>query len=242
MWVYMSEYAKFIFKDFPTESVVHKTVDSTESEIQDQLIAGAVVQHLETIVPADTTSTVQASETHDAVQEEIDLTKIRAESYSLGYEEAKRETEPLIEQLKSDLHFSTILHQQLDVIAPKNDIDKQLLTFSVECIKTIADRLLLSLPVEFDKILLNEMLSITHKFYKEGQITIRVHTNRLEYSEDLIKSDARIKPENVNIVVDDNLGSNDCVVEWDETRLEYDQERIKLEIDRIFNQLQQIHS
>lgn len=241
----MPKYQKFVFKDFPKDSVVHTPADSTESDMKDQLIAGAVVQHLETIV--DSTNTQNDIETIQEIPEsekepEVDLTEIRAESYKLGYEEAKKESDILIEQLKSDLNFSTLLHQKLDSIAPTKNIDQELLTFSVECIKSIANKLFVSLPVEFNQILLKEMLSITHKFYKEGQITVRVHTNRLEYSQDLLKSDERMKHANVNILVDENLGINDCVVEWSETRLEYNQELIKNEIDRIFDQLEQHNS
>lgn len=242
----MPKYQKFVFKDFPKESVVHTPANSTESDIKDQIIAGAVVQHLETIIESSNPSNTQEDSSenveHTPEQEkepEVDLTEIRAESYKLGYEEAKKEDEVLIEQLKSDLNFSTLLQQKLDSIAPTKNIDQELLTFSVECIKSIANKLFLALPVEFNQVLLKEMLSITHKFYKEGQITVRVHTNRLEYSQDLLKSDSRIKQESVNILVDENLGINDCVVEWNETRLEYNQEMIKSEVDRIFDQLEQ---
>lgn len=225
------EYQKFIFQDLPTNSVVHKTQNDVESEVQNSIIADAVVQHLGTVVN-------HPAEEHK--EPEPDLTAIRAESYELGYNEAKMEFEPLIEQLKSDLHFSTLLHQKIEAISPKHEIDKEFLQFAVDIIKSVTEKLFLSVPVEFEKILFQEILSIAQKFYKEGKITVRVHSKRTDYCRNLLNEDNSMPREHIDVVVDDDLGDNDCVVEWNETKLEYNQERVKDEIEKIFNQLEQL--
>jgi flagellar biosynthesis/type III secretory pathway protein FliH len=226
----MKEYQKFVFQDFPKSAVVH-TAESSDSNEQDQAIADVVIEHLENVTkPAE----------EDKVEESpIDLTQVRAESYSLGYNDAKMELEPLIEKLKTEFRISELLEDKISKINPKPNLEEEVLNCVIDIIKGIATKLYLLLPRNFEGIIKNEVLDLVKRVHKSGKITIRVHKDQFEYCSNIINSFSEEYKayDNIDIVIDEDLGNNDCIVDFDDTRIEYSQERIATEIDNIVTKL-----
>ena len=230
----MVEYQKFVFRTFPEHAVVRKMQDMSTVDVQhDNLITDVVVQHLENIV----TDHVQDDGTSNKHVEEVDITQVRTESYDLGYKEATMALEPLMEQLKAEFHLADTLKQKLEEISPKRDVDKETMNLMIETIKDIADKLYLKLPMDFGRMLSSEMFGVVKKFYKDGKITLRVHKDRMEYCNNVVSSIGSLQRNNIDVVIDEDLGNNDCIIEWDETRVEYSHEQLKSEVDRIVNML-----
>ncbi len=76
-------------------------------------------------------------------------------------------------------------------------------------------------------------------FYKEGLITLTIHPDRYAFCTEVLQSDeipSRFK-DNFQIIQDDKLNKDDCSLEWLDTRLEYNQEQLSAEIDKIIEQL-----
>ena len=83
------------------------------------------------------------------------------------------------------------------------------------------------------------MIEKLKSFYKDGSIVLTIHPDRYDFCTEVLQSDAipsKFK-ENFQIVKDDKLGLDDCILDYDETRLEYNQEQLTAEIDKIIEQL-----
>ena len=80
---------------------------------------------------------------------------------------------------------------------------------------------------------------LLNKYYKTGEITIKVNPERVDYCENLLKIKAlpaRIAG-NVKIAPEDTIGKSDCTLAWNETELEYSQEQITKDTDAILEHL-----
>jgi flagellar biosynthesis/type III secretory pathway protein FliH len=223
----MSKYTQFVFQDLSLQSVVNRDANAHTTK-QAAMIADAVVQHLETIVPV--------SNTTESNEPAIDIERLRTESYESGRQDAEAEMRPVIEKLKTEFHFSSELQQKLNLITRSVDLDEQMTKLICDLVQNIARKLYLTLPVDFEQMFLREISNIIRKFYKEGQITVRVHEDMVDRCNNLLQS-INLPSHNLDIVVDEDLYNNDCVVEWGESRLEYNQNSIIQEIEKMVEML-----
>jgi len=135
--------------------------------------------------------------------------------------------------------FSELLRQRLSSIVPGEGIDSQISKISAEAISSIAKKLHLILPSDFEEIIRNGLIEKLRNFYKEGDITITIHPERYDFCKEVLQSDtipSKFK-DNFQIVKDDKIGEDDCRLEWADTKLEYNQEQLTTEIDKIIEQL-----
>jgi hypothetical protein len=228
MVVKMSIYDKFIFKDLPIRAVVNRS-NMTEIDQRSEIIIDEVVaEHLGNIVENVANDT--------SCDDAVDIAEIQRVSYDLGYADAKMHLEPIMEQLKEDFQLGMKLRDKLGEITSSHDLEFQMARLSARLIDGIAKKIYLVLPVDFEQILLGEISTITKKYYKEGKITVKVHAERVDYCTNLLQSSNQAERD-LLIAVDEDLNKNDCVVEWEDTKLEYNQEEVTKEIDLILDKL-----
>ena len=248
----MSKHRKFELEELPKAAVVNSSVYAANEEV-DQLINEAVTDHISKIIESDTDKNEGVKEGLVAEESEIfqspesqivnspavDIEKIRQEAYNQALEESKAKYEPQLADLVKKKDFSELLQQKLSSIVPEEEIDSQIAKVSAESISGIARKLHLILPVNFEEIIRKGLIEKLNNFYKEGNITLTVHPNQYAFCTDVLQSEAipsKFKG-NFQIEKDDSIGVDDCKLEWADTKLEYNQEQLASEIDKIIEQL-----
>jgi flagellar biosynthesis/type III secretory pathway protein FliH len=250
----MSKYEKFQYDDLPKSAVINSGFCQNESEV-DKLILDAVSEHLTKIIDEEPVNQDEISGIHEQnesidkildndnirqeISEPVDLESIRKSAYDDGYKEAKDHYEQQIQSLNADNSFVNLVIEKLNAVVPGVELDKQLTKVSAEVLADIAKKLHLILPVNFDEIIRNGLFEKLKNFYKEGDITLTVHPDRYEFCTEVLQSEQipfRFK-DSLHIIKDENFSKDDCRIEWQDTRLEYNQEQVSAEIDKIINQL-----
>lgn len=251
------KYEKFELEELPKSAVVNSLVHAKNQEV-DELINEAVSEHLNKIIDEEDQDSEKSSglakkniddslESRNILLEEniqeqeleIDIEAIKAEFYQKGLEEAKAKYETIISEKDSDNDLSKKLSEKLSLISQGVDIDAQIAKVSAEAISSIAKKLHLILPANFEEIISNGMIEKLKSFYKGGSIVLTIHPDRYDFCTELLQSDeipSKFK-ENFQIIKDDKLGMDDCILDYHETRLEYNQEQLTVEIDKIIEQL-----
>ena len=244
-----TEYKKLELEDLPKAAVVNSTVHAQNQEVE-ELIHEVVSDHLSKIVDEDVKNDMESSqeiakeidESSEVPQEsevKIDVDAVKEEYYQKGLEEAKVKYEAMLAESGSDADLSEKLAQKLAMISPELDIDSQVTKVSAESISGIAKKLHLILPANFEEIISNGLIEKLKSFYKEGKIALTIHPDRYDFCTELLQLDSvpsKFK-DNFQIIKDEKLGMDDCVLDWNETRLEYNQEQLAAEIDKIIEQL-----
>ncbi|MFK7973448.1 MAG: FliH/SctL family protein [Rickettsiaceae bacterium] len=242
----MPKYKHFELEDLAKDAVVNSTNNNLDDNSDvNNIINEVITEHINTIVEnADHQANNESSQaitmmTKNKSDNDIDLETIKAEAFANGFEQARVEYESKIDALSKDRNFVELVEQKLSDIISNNQLDIQVAQVSADAIASIAKKLHLILPADFEMIVKNGLLTKLKKFYKEGDITLTVHPDRYNLAQDLFQSD--IMPNqfkgNFHIVQDDTLRSDDCRMEWQDRRLEYNQEQLSVEIDKILQQL-----
>ena len=244
-----TEYEKLELEDLPKAAVVNSTVHAQNQEVE-ELIHEVVSDHISKIVDEDVNSDIESSqevakdidESSEVPQEsevKIDVDAVKEEYYQKGLEEAKVKYEAMLAESGSEGDLSEKLAQKLAMISPELDIDSQVTKVSAESISGIAKKLHLILPANFEEIISNGLIEKLKSFYKEGSIALTIHPDRYDFCTELLQLDSvpsKFK-DNFQIIKDEKLGMDDCVLDWNENRLEYNQEQLAAEIDKIIEQL-----
>ncbi|MEM6338906.1 MAG: FliH/SctL family protein [Pseudomonadota bacterium] len=254
-----TKYEKFELEELPKSAVINSLIHTRDNEV-DEIINEAVSEHLSKIVDEEDDKTEKSSELDkksvddslesrnmspednspkNEVEVEVDVEAIKEEFYQKGLEEAKVKYEAIISENSSNSDLSEKLSQKLSLISQNIDIDSQVTKISAEAISGIAKKLHLILPANFEEIISNGLIEKLKSFYKDGSIVLTIHPDRYDFCTEVLQSDAipsKFK-ENFQIVKDDKLGLDDCILDYDETRLEYNQEQLTAEIDKIIEQL-----
>ncbi len=252
-----TKYEKFELKELPKSAVVNSSVHAKNHEV-DELIIEAVSEHISKIVDEEKSKDSEnvgnskknvddPLESRNMLSEggpqeikvEIDVEAIKEEFYQKGLDEAKVKYEAIIADSNSKGDLSEILAQKLASILPSGNIDEQVTKVSASAISGIAKKLHLILPANFEEIISNGLIEKLKTFYKEGSIVLTIHPDRYDFCTEVLQSESissKFK-ENFQIVKDEKLGKDDCILDWAETRLEYNQEQLTAEIDKIIEQL-----
>jgi len=240
----MAKYEKFVLEALPRNAVVNSSTYNKEVEVDD-IIVSVVADHISKIVDIDASDSVLSEQITSAevlnpnLLSPETIEKIKQEAYALGAEEARAKYETIIEELKNKKNLSDLLHEKLSSIQLVADLDSQIAKVSAESIATIAKKLHLILPVNFEEIISQGLLEKLKKFYKEGKVTLTIHPDRYDFCTESLRSDSiqgKLK-DNFQIIKDTSVGIDDCKLEWADTCLEYNQAQLVSEIDKIIEQL-----
>jgi hypothetical protein len=239
------KHSKFEFRDFSRQPIVHAPKLDLAAMQQEKLIVTAVTEALAENTPIQLESSLVHNMNSSTPpppihkEKEIDVEAISAESYKNGYNDAKAHFEPLIQNIKDDNTLSELLKLRLEAVTQTYDLKDQVFRLSASIVSALAQKLHLAIPTDFEKVLLGEMMSILNKYYKSGEITIKINPERVDYCQNLLKIRAlpEIVAQNVKLVSDEGLGKSACVLSWNETELEYSQEQIIADSDGILEHL-----
>lgn len=256
------DYKKFILEDFPRSAVVNSTVYAENTDV-DNFINDVVSKHLNSIVEESDVSLPNSHQenkfadlsekmideslekynitgTNSLVDNRlVDIDAIKREEYERGVADTVLKYQPLLAEASSDAQFATLLQEKLSSVVQQQNIDTQIAKVSAESISAIAKKLHLILPANFEEIIIEGLVAKLKKFYKEGQITITIHPDKYEFCQEILQSESipdKFK-DNFHIIKDSKIGLDDCSLEWQDTRLEYNQEQLSKEIDKIIEQL-----
>lgn len=230
-------------QDIQAEEVLEETSsfeqDATQSTDDNTLIvknqdpSQSIVEHGNEKIVDDS---LEMSKIHE---EKLDIDQIKSDSFQSGYAHAKDEYEAKLQAANDESAIFEKLMEKLSIVVPEVDLNLQVAKLSAESITSIAKKLHLTLPVNFEEILRKGLIEKLDRFYKEGKITVTVHPERYEFCSHILQSDtipAKFK-NNFSIIKDDKLSKDDCLMEWQETRLEYNTEQLSEEINRIVERL-----
>jgi len=236
----MGKYPKFTFHDLPKASVVN-IQDNFDMEIhKEELINHAITEHLNTIMSeeldSENPSSNKLKEESDVI---VDIEQVKLDSYHKGLDDARIKYENVINDINNENNFLEILKQKITELNPVSNIDSEIAKLSASIIATIARKVCLIMPVDFEQVLKSQLLSSLKKFYKEGMIVLTINPERYELSKNVLQLEnlpAKLK-ENFEIIKDELLGINDCKLQWQDVSLKYDQEQLSSEIEEIIKQL-----
>lgn len=252
-----TKYEKLELEDLPKSAVVNSNMhlddEEQEQEVQ-ELINDVVSEHLSKIVEDDDDADKEIIEktVDDSLEnndndeekvnkpsEEVDIEAIKKESYERGLSDAKSEFEAVIADKSLQDGMVEKLVEKISEISPTIDFDAQIAKITAESISGIAKKLHLILPVNFEEIIVKGLIEKLNSFYKEGTVTLTIHPEKREFCDKILQSDlitSKLK-DKFNIIEDEKLAADDCILDWNETRLEYNQEQIRDEIEKIIKQL-----
>jgi flagellar biosynthesis/type III secretory pathway protein FliH len=252
-----SKYEKLVLEDLPKSAVVNSKAHAKNPEVE-ELINEVLTEHLTKIVDTneefDSESANKIDKSVDELTEsydinsansdvnnnsEVDLEFVKKESYQNGFTDAQTKYESMLLENNSAVSLSEKINEKLSLVSPSKDIDSQIAKVSAEAISGIAKKLHLILPSNFEEIITKGLIDKLKSFYKDGNIVLTIHPDRYEYCREILQLDSipsKFK-DNFQIVKDEKLGNDDCILDWEETRLEYNQEQLAAEIDKIIEQL-----
>lgn len=167
------------------------------------------------------------------------VTESSEDLHAKGFAEAKEHYEPLLQEIEAKNALTNILQAKLEAITPVGDLQEQIFRLSTKLISAIGQKMYLVWPIDFEKMMMNEIAEMLKKYCKSGTIIVTVHPSRTESCRDILKI-ASLPPrmsENIRIEGEETMEKNNCKVEWQDSRLEYNQEQIMLEAERILEHL-----
>lgn len=168
-----------------------------------------------------------------------DIEKIKEEQYQKGYKDAEALLTPKLEANKLDENFLNEFKKKLSAFEHKPSLDSKLFEMMSGLIAILAQKLHLSIPPDFEAILLGEIVPVLNKYYKKGKVIISVHPERVDYCNNLFKIGKLPKKlmENIELVSEEKLPKNNCSVKWEDATIEYNQEDLLIEAEKILDHL-----
>lgn len=243
------QYAKFEYKEFGYSVDKHfampmsETIAINEAEtVQDQPINDIITDHFSNDhAPkiTDISDFAPKEEKNEPIAPVIDLEAMKMESYRRGYEDAKIAFEPQLKSVKEDDQLHALIKQKLEAISPTFHLKDETFKVVTDLLNVMTKKLHLMVPADFESIILGEMVPLLSKYYKIGTITLHVNPERVDYCKNLFRIGSL--PQNIseNIVVsaDESKARDNCSLDWHDTLLEYNQEELILDVEKILEHL-----
>ena len=142
-------------------------------------------------------------------------------------------------QVTNDMSSTKLLEEKLNQIIPKHNIAEEAANLAADIINNITKKLYLMVPTDFNQILKRELFNKVAKFYHEGKIKVKLHSDKYEEFTQAIDADdlfAKFK-DNFEITKDDSLGKSDVSLQHEDTYFEYSQEQVISEIEELMKTL-----
>ncbi|MBL3284869.1 hypothetical protein Sarmat_00727 [Rickettsiales endosymbiont of Paramecium tredecaurelia] len=160
-------------------------------------------------------------------------------AYREGYNAAKEEYEKLLNQKKADDDFTCLLKNKIEQLFTSNDLDHEVAMLCTKVLIDIASKIHLVLPVDFEQMLRLKFLRTIKKFFTKGKMIMVVHPTKFELASNILKHKDLdfLSAEFFDLTSDDAVSVNDCVLNIEHTRLEYNQEQLSKEVNVILEQL-----
>jgi flagellar biosynthesis/type III secretory pathway protein FliH len=238
----MKKYPKFVFQELPHSSILNRR-DFAASATIGEGVDVTLEQRLQDTVNAerDFINEDESVPTEGSELSGVNFDQLKSESYNNGFECATAQYEEKIKDLTAEKNFLELIKTRLLDISPPIDIDQQLLLALTKITIEIAKKLRLILPIDFEKLLQEELVKSVTKFYKSGSISLAVHPSRYTLSQESLNGELpSTLAKDLTIVSDEALAIDDCKIEWSGACFKYTQMQIDQEVTKILEQLQNI--
>jgi hypothetical protein len=245
------QYSKFEYKDFDSFFGEHVIISSPPEHVQDEmerekdrLINEVITEHFSEKLPETAPldefhieENIQSFEVpHEAA---LDIEAVKTESYQKGYNDAKNLFEGELQARREDSNLESLLKSKLESITSALDLENQVFRLASNVLAVIAKKLHLMVPADFETVILGEMVPLLSKYYKIGSIILTVNPDKVDYCKNLFKIGSLPHHISENIVVnaDESMAKDSCSLKWNDTSLEYNQEELVLDIEKILDHL-----
>ena len=226
---------KFVYEDFATfkdedHEDVRKPILGKEDTIS--------IQDLEIIEneEGDIDQKVgDVTEVQEEVKEEVkeELIPESKDKYQEGYDAAKAELDPLLQQKQQDDLIYNQLHQKISAIEINDDFQKEILLQMSEIVKTSLEHLRKTLPTDFESIFQEKLFPVIKKGMKAGVVNINIHPSQKNIVTELIAKNVTENISQIKLLEDDNLNTDDIKVECHNASFEYKSDDIISAIDKM---------
>jgi flagellar biosynthesis/type III secretory pathway protein FliH len=206
-------------------------------------------RHAQQCLTLDEDSYSQVTELQEGPldHEILDIKKTTQEAYDEGFASCQKTLQPIIDEFKAKESLHDLLKLKLLEITSFNiekDYKEQVAKLVVAIIDQVVRKLFLSFPVNFESIFQDRVMDMISKYHKNGSVTIAAHPSRINFVKEFLgtgKSSKKNKnDENYNIISDDSLGNDDCVLEWENNRFEFQVSAVMKEVSDILEQFKTI--
>ncbi|MDX2049772.1 MAG: FliH/SctL family protein [Rickettsiaceae bacterium] len=241
---------KYIFKQLPSGNMVETTVVTSQ---KDETIDEVVMQHLSKIVENQQEHLViEANEVNlpDVISqnylsvsaEELDSIKKLAfeNGRKLGLAESEARISEALRENEQEKELINILSSKIDELKEKYDPSEEYLELTASFFEILLDKIITNLPTDFSKLLNNKLEEIIKKNREGNKVTIRVNANQTQLLKKIISSNENtFKNTDIDVIADEEVNENDCIVEYKNAMFVYDRNLQKKEIEELISKFKQ---
>lgn len=232
-------YNKFVYSEFDKKGLI-ETISNKETN-SEALIHNAIITHFSNVVNEASGEDAESKSiitTHPIYSLDA-IEKLKSESFDLGYKKAQEEFANNILQEKEtndkDLTFLSKLKEITESITVK-DINDEYVSFTANLVEEVISKLKSDVPANFKQVVQSLIDTLLTNSYKKGEIRIMVNGSREEYTKQILQHETLQNSfDAIKLVIDNNLASDDCVVEYENTKLIFDRNIICNDINNIIN-------
>jgi hypothetical protein len=257
----MVAYQRMILQELDSEKVVNRHFDDKEkNEFNYKLVQNALEQGLESeekIQDEEETIHEEGKIEEDTLEPEyldeekkewiedeapsipvIDIEAIKHESYNEGYKKAKHELEQEIVRVKSEADFQKNISQEFSKLNFQyENYENQVCNASIKILHSMLERLVKKLPTDFEKIVTEQLTRLIKNNRVEAELIVKFNGKQQALMNEIYQKLALSEESKkyIKLEVDDNLTTEACQVYYREAALEYKEEQIVQEIDKILS-------
>ena len=223
--------------------MIHKKFELQDfGKLYEQLYEDPLIEICDVTQPEVATPLLNETE-----PEVVDIDAIVKQAREDGFASCQQKLQPIIDELRTKESLHELLKLKLLEVTSFNieeEYKQQVSKLIVAIISEIVPKLFLSFPVNFELMFRDRIVDMLNKHHKNGAIKITVHPSKISYIREFVEaaklSQENKNDENYNIISDEALGNNDCVLEWESNRFEFQVSAVTKEINDILEQFKTI--
>jgi hypothetical protein len=258
----MVAYQRMVLQELDPEKVVNRPLEDKEKDkfsyklVQDALEQGLEKEEVdleenkesseEEELKEDAHEDVNLNKEDNEVEDKapivpiIDIEAIKKESYNEGYRKAKEELEQEIARVKSEVSFQKNLSQEFNKLNFQyENYENQVCNASIKILYSMLERLVKKIPTDFEKIITDQLSKVIKNNRIETELIVKFNSKQQTIMSEVYQKLALSEESKkyIKLEVDDNLTTEACQVYYKEAALEYKEEQIVQEIDKILSEI-----
>ncbi len=232
-----SKQEKYIFREFSSDSLV-KTLKNDETTPSEEKIIDAVVAHFNDVVHSEEDNTENTVNYNSPFYTETDLEGLKSKAYQDGFEaglnESKKTYEEKITELEEKKNLIEAIKEKIGKFEPVNNPLAEYVELLGLLVRELSDKFFIDLQSNQEKIIKKQLKTLLETCYKGGEVIIRVSDSSANFCRSLVSSDSLGRNfDFVNVIADSNINNSDVIIEYKETKLIFDKEDVKKQIEQI---------
>lgn len=228
---------KYIFREFSSDSLA-QTLKNSEAKPNEEKIIDAVVAHFNEVVHSEEPLDTNITSYNSPFYTEHDLEDLKAKSYKDGFEAGLNETkntyEEKISELEQKKNLIEALKDKLGEFSPVNNPLNEYVELLGHIVKELTNKFFLDLSSDHEKIIKKQLKNLLETCYKGGEVVIKVSEDNYDFCKNLVSTvTLGEKFDFINVIIDHNINNSDLIVEYKETKLIFDKEDVRQQIEEI---------